>query len=209
VFTAITLKLEQNITTYVIIHLLCSRNAKKNYATRELQTHLLATIPAVIANTHSPAPSDSYNRLAARVLRVLSPLLPSSRTYSQAQPPQENTTKGKKRARYEGDELFSSHASTTSSNPLLVPTDDKLHSAALFAIAALLPTLHRTTQSTIHRTLLALLLHLPRKGNAKQLTQEISRIYASNLGESPSGMLGVAVQALNSIERVSCGPTDF
>ncbi|KAF8743078.1 rRNA processing/ribosome biogenesis, partial [Rhizoctonia solani] len=182
VFTAITLKLEQNITT-------------------ELQARLLATIPPIIASTHTPAPSASYNRLAARILKVLSPLLPSSRTHSQAQPLHESGTKGKKRARYEGDELFSSHSSSTSSSPLSLPTHDKLHMAALFALAALIPTLPHTTQATVHRTLLALLLHLPRKGGHRQLVQEISRIYASKLGGSPSGMLGVAVQALSAIEQ--------
>ncbi|KAF8760082.1 rRNA processing/ribosome biogenesis [Rhizoctonia solani] len=156
VFTAITLKLEQNITT-------------------ELQARLLATIPPIIASTHTPAPSASYNRLAARILKVLSPLLPSSRTHSQAQPLHESGTKGKKRARYEGDELFSSHSSSTSSSPLSLPTHDKLHMAALFALAALIPTLPHTTQAT--------------------------------LGGSPSGMLGVAVQALSAIEQVSYGPT--
>ncbi|KAH7344070.1 rRNA processing/ribosome biogenesis-domain-containing protein [Rhizoctonia solani] len=177
VFIAITLQLEQNITT-----------------TRRIR--ILATIPPILANVHSPAPSSSYNRLAAQVLKILSPLLPSSRTFSQIQTPQESV-KGKKRTRYEGDELFSSHSSSSSSNPPQPDADDELYAAALFALAALLPTLPLTTQTTIHRTLLALLLHLPRKGNSRRLVQK-----------SSSGTLNVGVQALKAIEKVSCGLLD-
>ncbi|KAJ1308369.1 hypothetical protein OPQ81_004077 [Rhizoctonia solani] len=179
IFVAITLQLEQNITA-------------------EHRTRLLATIPPLLANTHNPSPSTSYNRLAAQVLKVLTPLLPSSRTYTQTQMPQENA-KGKKRARYEGDELFASHPSSNSSS-LQLPTHDELHIAALLALAALLPTLPTTTQTTIHRTWLALLLHLPRTGNFRRLTQEMSRVYACALGESSTGTLSVGVQALQSIE---------
>ncbi|KDN48003.1 hypothetical protein RSAG8_03019, partial [Rhizoctonia solani AG-8 WAC10335] len=179
VFIAITLQLEQNTTT-------------------ELRTRLLKTIPPILANTHNLAPSASYNRLAAQVLKVLSSLLPSSRTYSPSQAPQENV-KGKKRARYEGDELFSPNSSLSASNPLQPPADNELNIAALSALAVLLPTLPLTTQTTIHRTLLALLLYLPRKGNAVRLAQEISRVYACTLGEGSSGTLGVGVRALKGV----------
>ncbi|CAE6445776.1 unnamed protein product [Rhizoctonia solani] len=181
VFMAITLQLEQNITT-------------------ERRARILTTIPPILANTHNLAPSASYNRLSAQVLKVLSPLLPSSRTYSQIQTPQESV-KGKKRTRYEGDELFSSHSSSSSLNSLQSVVDDELHVAALFALAALLPTLPLATQTTIQRTLLALLIHLPKKGNGGRLVQEISRVYACTLGESSSGTLGVGVQALKAIEE--------
>ncbi|CUA77927.1 hypothetical protein RSOLAG22IIIB_06880 [Rhizoctonia solani] len=179
VFVAITLQLEQSITT-------------------ELRTHLLKTIPPIIANTHNLAPSASYNRLAAQVLRVLSPLLPSSRTSSNR--PQENT-KGKKRARYEGDELFSHNPSSSGSNPTQLPAKNELNTTALFALAALLPTLPLTTRTTIHRTLLALLLHLPRTGSAGRFAQEISRVYACTLGGGSSGTLGIEVQALKNVEE--------
>ncbi|KEP53056.1 rRNA processing/ribosome biogenesis protein, partial [Rhizoctonia solani 123E] len=179
-FVAITHQLEQNITT-------------------ELRTRLLKTIPPILANTHNPAPSASYNRLAAQVLRVLSPLLPSSRTYSSIRTPQESA-KGKKRARYEGDELFSSNSLSGSTN-LQSPANSELDTAALFALAMLRPTLPLTTQTTIHRTLLALLLYLPRTGNARRLTQEISRVYACALGEGSSGTLGIGVKALKGVEE--------
>ncbi|CAE6428872.1 hypothetical protein ACGC1H_000975 [Rhizoctonia solani] len=181
VFVVITHQLEQNITT-------------------ELRTRLLKTIPPILANTHNPGPSASYNRLAAQVLRVLSPFLPSSRTYSSSRAPQENA-KGKKRARYEGDELFSSNSLSSGSNLLRPPADNELDTAALFALAVLLPTLPLTIQTTIHRTLLALLLHLPRTGNARRLTQEISRVYACTLGEGSSGTLGIEVKALKGVEE--------
>ncbi|CAE6463879.1 unnamed protein product [Rhizoctonia solani] len=199
VFIAITLQLEQNSTTYVSldssIFLLFVRF---NGMVSELRIRLLKTIPPILANTHNLAPSASYNRLAAQVLKVLSPLLPSSRTYSPSQAPQE-TAKGKKRARYEGDELFSSNSSLSASNPLQPPVDNELNIAALSALAVLLPTLPLTTQTTIHRTLLALLLYLPRKGNAVRLAQEISRVYACTLGEGSSGTLGVGVRALKGV----------
>ncbi|EUC56182.1 RIX1 domain protein, partial [Rhizoctonia solani AG-3 Rhs1AP] len=179
-FVAITHQLEQNITT-------------------ELRTRLLKAIPPILANTHNPAPSASYNRLAAQVLRVLSPLLPSSRTYSSIRTPQESA-KGKKRARYEGDELFSSNSLSGSTN-LQSPANSELDTAALFALAMLRPTLPLTTQTTIHRTLLALLLYLPRTGNARRLTQEISRVYACALGEGSSGTLGIGVKALKGVEE--------
>ncbi|CAE6477230.1 unnamed protein product [Rhizoctonia solani] len=183
VLVAITLQLEENITN-------------------EHRMRLLATISPILASTHNPAPSASYNRLAAQVLKTLSVLLPSSRTHSQTQTPQENG-KGKKRARYEGDELFASQ-SASSSNSLQTPKDDELHVTASFALAALLPILPLTTQTTIQRMLLALLLHLPRKGKDRRLTREISRVYACTLGESSSGTLGVGVQALKAVE----GPYD-
>jgi hypothetical protein len=156
-------------------------------------------IPHILANTHRLASSPSYNRLAAQVLRVLSPLLPSSHTHVQIQQqisPAEH--KGKKRARYEGDELFSLNSTPAALNP----SSNELYMAALSGLAALLPSLPRTTQATIQRTLLMLLLHLPRL-NAQRLALEVGRVYGCTLGEGASGTLGVEVQALKSIEDAS------
>ncbi|CAE6454357.1 unnamed protein product [Rhizoctonia solani] len=204
VFMAITLQLEQNITTERRARILTTIPPilanTHNLAPSASYNRLSAQVLKVLTNTHNLAPSASYNRLSAQVLKVLSPLLPSSRTYSQIQTPQESV-KGKKRTRYEGDELFSSHSSSSSLNSLQSVVDDELHVAALFALAALLPTLPLATQTTIQRTLLALLIHLPKKGNGGRLVQEISRVYACTLGESSSGTLGVGVQALKAIEE--------
>lgn len=104
--------------------------------------------------------------------------------------------KGKKRARYEGDELFSSTSNSTTSAP------NELYITALSGLAALLPSLPRATQATIQRTLLALLLHLPRS-NEQWLALEVGRVYAGTLVESSSGTVGIGVQALMGVKDVS------
>lgn len=108
--------------------------------------------------------------------------------------------KGKKRARYEGDEVFSSHPKSSALNLVEI----ELYMTALLALAAIYASLPCPTQAMIQRTLLALLLHLPQMG-AQSLALEVGRVYASTLGTGPSGTLGVGVQALKAIEYASFG----
>ncbi|KAG8720443.1 hypothetical protein FRC09_009544 [Ceratobasidium sp. 395] len=147
------------------------------------QQHLFRTIAPLFTNTHTPAPSQSYTRLASHLLKALAPLLPHSKA---VQSEKESDKKGKKRARYEADELFSS----SSSSPAL-PVEQ--YTPVLEALTHLLPTLPLPIRDTIHRTLLAILLHTPHNWS-------IAKVYAGCVGEgtSASGMLGVSVRAIQA-----------
>ncbi|KAF8603486.1 hypothetical protein BDV93DRAFT_473123 [Ceratobasidium sp. AG-I] len=178
---AISFQLDKNIT-----------NAQRH--------RLFTTVPPLLEHTHAITPSQSYTRLAAHLLRTLSPLLPSSRAQSQTK--QEATSgerKGKKRARYEADELFSARSASTSTAPDLGSSAMQLHVAALSGLSALFPALPHSTQAIIQRTLLTLLLYLPRS-NAQRLAGHVSRVYATLLGEGASGMMGVGVHALSALD---------
>ncbi|QRV87275.1 rRNA processing/ribosome biogenesis [Ceratobasidium sp. AG-Ba] len=147
--------------------------------------YLFSTASALLEHTYTPAPSEAYTRLASHAVKSLAPLLPSaSREKDKEKEPGEGDRKGKKRARYEADELFAPTSSST-------PTSTTVLEPALDALSHLLPTLPLSTRTTIQRTLLTMLLHNP--SNAR-----VASVYAQSLieGSTASGLLGVSVRAL-------------
>ncbi|KAG9123358.1 hypothetical protein FRC07_015047 [Ceratobasidium sp. 392] len=149
--------------------------------------HLFNTIAPLLTSTHTRTPSQSYTRLASHLLKALAPLLPHSSKSTQNDKEKESERKGKKRARYEADELFASSPSSSS------PSSTDLSTPALEALTPLLPTLPLPIQDTIHRTLLTILLHNPHSSH-------VAKIYAACIGEGThaSEMLGVSVRAIQA-----------